>query len=389
MHYPHPGPINTSTLRARSFWLLVAIIAGALVTAAQPAVEERRCFEGASVVCVEGRFLAFWERHGGVDIFGAPVTNMVVESTPDGAFTVQYFARARLELHPANAAPYDVLLGRIGAERLRAIGRSGATGQNGPDGSNCRRFPATGLAVCGVFLNYWRRHGLQFDDDPAVSEQESLALLGLPLTAEVAETGPSGEALLAQWFERARLVRRADGAVTLAPLGQETVDAGTKPPAAENTPVVVPVTAPTPPAPAPPPQAPIVQGAPPVPEPAAASSPTPEPVPVVPLPAVPCNRDVPIPANGLQLWVIQEEDQAIACVRLILGGDAIRGAGAMVYRHYGGETRPSIAHTTGGDGVAGFIFYTGRGSPGLPTHVEAVVSYRGVAYRATTWLTER
>jgi hypothetical protein len=101
---------------------------------------------------------------------------------------------------------------------------------------------------------------------------------------------------------------------------------------------------------------------------------------------------VPIPANGLQLWITDPsppagEDQAVACLRLILGGQPVSGADAIVYRHYSNETRPTITHTTGKDGVAGFIFYIGPGSPGMPTHLEAVVSYRGTTYRQTTWLT--
>ena len=38
-------------------------------------------------------------------------------------FQVQWFERNRLELHPENARPYDVLLGRLGADRLAQQGR--------------------------------------------------------------------------------------------------------------------------------------------------------------------------------------------------------------------------------------------------------------------------
>jgi hypothetical protein len=34
----------------------------------------------------------------------------------------QYFERARFEYHPENAAPYDILLGRLGADTVRAKG---------------------------------------------------------------------------------------------------------------------------------------------------------------------------------------------------------------------------------------------------------------------------
>ena len=46
-------------------------------------------------------FLEFWQTYGGVDIFGYPISDQVLEVLPeDGAVhTVQYFERARLELH--------------------------------------------------------------------------------------------------------------------------------------------------------------------------------------------------------------------------------------------------------------------------------------------------
>lgn len=46
-----------------------------------------------------------------------------MEPTASGAMVLtQWFARARLECHPANAAPYTVLLGRLGTEQLAASG---------------------------------------------------------------------------------------------------------------------------------------------------------------------------------------------------------------------------------------------------------------------------
>ena len=106
---------------------------------------------------------------------------------------------------------------------------------------------------------------------------------------------------------------------------------------------------------------------------------------------MPCNRNVPAPANGLQLWVTDpddndHDDQMTACVRLIVANEAANGAGAVIYRHYGGDTRPTIHQSTGQDGWASFIFYTGAGSPGVPSSLEAVVSFRGVTYRTALQL---
>ncbi len=63
-------------------------------------------------------FLGYWQSHGGLPLFGFPVSEMYPETSPtDGkTYTVQYFERNRFEHHPENAAPYNVLLGLLGTE---------------------------------------------------------------------------------------------------------------------------------------------------------------------------------------------------------------------------------------------------------------------------------
>ena len=67
---------------------------------------------------VEGRFLDYWQGQGGLDQFGYPLTEAITASIGGKPYTVQYFERARFELHPENAAPYDVLLGQFGRRTL-------------------------------------------------------------------------------------------------------------------------------------------------------------------------------------------------------------------------------------------------------------------------------
>lgn len=63
---------------------------------------------------IRGAFLDYWLKHGGVDIFGYPISDELQEILPeDNAYhTVQYFERARFELHPGS--PQPVMLGRLG-----------------------------------------------------------------------------------------------------------------------------------------------------------------------------------------------------------------------------------------------------------------------------------
>ena len=74
---------------------------------------------------VSGDFLAYWQRHGGLPVFGFPIVSMREErSATDGQpYLTQWFERERMEYHPENAGtPYEVLLGLLGSEELRARG---------------------------------------------------------------------------------------------------------------------------------------------------------------------------------------------------------------------------------------------------------------------------
>lgn len=51
---------------------------------------------------LRGEFLQYWEKRGGVQIFGFPISEEVVEN----GRTVQYFERARLEYHPEDMDPF-------------------------------------------------------------------------------------------------------------------------------------------------------------------------------------------------------------------------------------------------------------------------------------------
>ncbi|MBA3469955.1 MAG: hypothetical protein H0T53_09960 [Herpetosiphonaceae bacterium] len=64
---------------------------------------------------LRGEFLKFWQENGGVDIFGYPISDELQVILPeDRAYhTVQYFERARFELHP-NDPNQPVKLGLLG-----------------------------------------------------------------------------------------------------------------------------------------------------------------------------------------------------------------------------------------------------------------------------------
>ena len=134
---------------------------------------------------LRGAFRSFWERSGGLGIFGYPVTEEYIRRG-DGKL-VQYFERARFELRiVGNQALVD--LGLIGREVTagRDFGRIGAF----PSTAFQRYFPETGHSLRGAFKGFWERNG-------------GLGNFGLPISEEINEQIGSG-IYLVQYFERAR-----------------------------------------------------------------------------------------------------------------------------------------------------------------------------------------
>ena len=148
-----------------------------------------------------GAFLSFWQLNGGLSVFCYPIDS---ERMSDGVIA-QWLERNRFELHPDLAYPYNVLLGRLGVEALAQQGIDWGTlpkVTSAPAG--CRYFAETGHSLCGNFLNYWNKNGLEFDGQTGKSFGESLALFGFPISEPKMETNSSGDTVMTQWFERAR-----------------------------------------------------------------------------------------------------------------------------------------------------------------------------------------
>jgi type VII secretion-associated serine protease mycosin len=173
-----------------------------------------------------GEFRRYWERQGGLAIFGFPTSEELTETGSDGqAYTVQYFERHRFELHPENPPPYNVQLARIGDDILRAQGRDWFAFPKTGDQPGCLYFEQTGQSVCEPFLSYWRSNGLEFDKRTGKSYAESLALFGQPLSPPQSEEIEPGVFVTVQWFERARFEDHGSGRVLLGLLGNELVHA--------------------------------------------------------------------------------------------------------------------------------------------------------------------
>ena len=68
---------------------------------------------------LSGLFQQYWQQNGGLPIFGFPISEQIQEQLSDGnTYTVQYFERARFELHTENQPHYNVELGQFGRQIL-------------------------------------------------------------------------------------------------------------------------------------------------------------------------------------------------------------------------------------------------------------------------------
>lgn len=164
---------------------------------------ENRCFSETGF-CISGRIREYWEQNGGLSVFGLPISAVAMMEIDGQKVIAQRFERNRLELHPTNNRPYDVLLGRLGADRLAQANRDWNAFSKTTQQPGCQFFAQTQQSVCGEILAYWRAHGLQIDGKARVTEAESLALFGLPLSGVLTETLSDGKEYQVQWFERAR-----------------------------------------------------------------------------------------------------------------------------------------------------------------------------------------
>ena len=163
-----------------------------------------RCFDDTGQ-CIDGSIQRFWQNQGGLRVFGYPISPATTQSVDGRPVVTQFFERQRIEYHAGNLAPYDILLGRIGAETLALQGRDWRTFPQSGNLPNCRYFAATNQSVCGAILQRWLSTGIEFDGKPGFSDAERLALNGIPLSGLVSETLSDGLQYQVQWFERTRI----------------------------------------------------------------------------------------------------------------------------------------------------------------------------------------
>lgn len=141
---------------------------------------------------LHGTFRKFYEAHGGMAIFGFPLTPII----SDGALRVQYFERARFEVPVGHDDTNEVTLTRIGAHFISQLTPADLAqlpfaGVDKPSDTSVRYFGQTRHTLRGGFLSFWEKNG-------------ALQIFGYPMSEEFVQS-IQGELVRVQYFERVRL----------------------------------------------------------------------------------------------------------------------------------------------------------------------------------------
>lgn len=215
----------------------VALVAGLLLgglAAAPTQAATEVLYVSATGHYVRGVFRDFWDKRGGLAVFGYPLTEEYIDARTNRVY--QYFERARFERAQPNSTTVE--LGLLG--RQAAGDRVFATATQITNTKDRRYFPETKHIVQYGFKETWEGKG-------------GLAIFGLPLSEEVDEQLSDGKVHQVQYFERARFEywpeQPAGQRVLLSLLGRQFVPAELTAPLAPNAappPLGAPAATPTP-----------------------------------------------------------------------------------------------------------------------------------------------
>lgn len=203
--------------------LALAMLLGSLPPAATQAQSDTIYFPQTGHY-LGGAFRSFWERRGGLAIFGFPITEEFVQNR--NGQVVQYFERARFELNVVGNTAV-ITLGLVGREYMAQRGLGFPPVAPMASNATIRYFPETGHTIRGEFKNFWERRG-------------GLEIFGFPLSEEVTERLDDGRNYTVQYFERARF-ELTSGGVRLALLGTALAPCQRRPGLPPNNPPTRPV----------------------------------------------------------------------------------------------------------------------------------------------------
>ncbi len=159
--------------RARMLFAIALALLGGILLLSNASLAQEQYLDYAGYA-VQGEFLRFFEEHGGLLVFGYPISPAVI----DQDFSFQYFQNGRLEMDAEGIVHLSRLPNEMSQRRTNAIPESET-----PAGG--RYFPTTGHSLERAFLDFYLEHG-------------GHALFGYPITELIRENDR-----LVQYFEQA------------------------------------------------------------------------------------------------------------------------------------------------------------------------------------------
>lgn len=144
-------------MNTRSRWIifaLIIILTSSLGWTNAVAQQSRQRYFPETGHLVSGEFLDAYERVEDPQLlYGYPITEMFRD--PTTGYYIQYFQKARFELHMDAPAELRVKLTPIG----QFIYNAGATIPKLESSLGCQFFPETGYQVCYSFLEFFKKYG--------------------------------------------------------------------------------------------------------------------------------------------------------------------------------------------------------------------------------------
>lgn len=166
--------------------LLIVVVTCTGVAATTPRDASKDCQyfkETGHYVC--GQYLDFFRSKGGLEVFGFPLTEAFHDPTHAG-LDVQYFQRARMEIHPDDSGGH-ILLGLLVDELGYSFPPAGPDQIPSANTDSEHYFPETQHVVSHAFLDAFRDMG-------------GLEIFGYPRSEFFYEDGA-----IVQYFQRARM----------------------------------------------------------------------------------------------------------------------------------------------------------------------------------------
>src|SRR5713226_2821691 len=195
-------------------WFRLMVVQSGPTQRSSPAADPAFKFFDITGHNVAQPFLDFFKAHGDLTVFGYPRTEVIQE---DGG-TVQYFQRARFELHPENPKPFQVQLMLLG-DILTTPRRPFPQTKPFTPTADHVFYPQTGHSLSFGFLKFFNTYG-------------GLDAFGYPISEELQEANNDGSSRVysVQYFQRARFEYHPEHAgtqyeVELGLLGDQQIQA--------------------------------------------------------------------------------------------------------------------------------------------------------------------